>query len=1242
MSAQAKYTIFQIKPAKDSEINKSAMSQILSALKSSLKASWMNYLLGNFETVSLEIVNLNQTSFFVIACPERLEHLIRSQIVAQYPNSLISKMEDYLPTWLSHGQVQAGTMTLTAPAYLPINISDEKGVDQLASTLGALGRLNRGQAAIIQMCLFSAPKNWQKHARSLMETTDSEGKVKAHPQKSLIEQKVSDQSFATDIRLVAIADQASEAKTILSNLSASFGTYSLSEGNSFKLTIPKDTSQQKLIDSIANRNVKYADPNQYLTYSEISAIFHLPNIELSSLKNIAWGKTIKGEAPSNLVAEIVLDESEKSEVNFFAKTEFRNTMTMFGMAKGLDRRRHIYVLGKSGTGKSTLLGGMAINDIRKGEGMALIDPHGDLAGELLDYIPRERIDDVVYLDPSRQDMSFRLNPLKVKDPSYREAVASSIVSIFIKLYGHSWGPRLEYLLRNCLLTLVNIPNPTLLEVPHVLTSREFREECLKYVDDPVILNFWRDEYDKYSEKFQTEAIAPILNKVGQFITSPTIRNILSHPDSTIDLETLMNQNKIILINLPQGKIGEDNATLLGGMIISQIQIAAMNRARIPENERKDFFLYVDEFQNFATTAFIKILSEARKYKLNLILANQYTAQLPEEIQKAIFGNAGTIISFVVGAEDANRISGELGNTYTQDDLVSLQKYQIVTKISIGGGTSLPFPAYTIPMPEDKNNHRDEIIKIVDSKYYRPIEAPNIKISEPSAQQGGKGKRTGEYGPPTPPAEYNGVEPDIAGIEAVRSQGFQPVVMSGFLQNDKILLLHQRTHNNWQLPQSNLQNKTALLADFAKIVSSEVGPDFAKSSQDILLIGDDQIEFPPDVRNTKQVKLDSGAGVDLVGKKYYFFTAKIGDVDVQANSREYDQYVWVGLQQAKDLVKTTNVGGKLRITDRFIDHLGGLGLLKDSDTPATPQIVGISSRPPRPAPSYNSRPPDNRPQRSNNPPQSQASSGPTGQTRSSEPSTRSNHDDRSSIHPPTRGNAPLPARNQRQTPNPGASASPSQHSKPSASSDDSSSKRSGFKLPQIRQPDSDEIDRFRKAGLRPTLVACFTQDNKIMLVHQKEHQNWQLPQGGLNNNSDLLAGLATQIKSDLGVDLDTLHITPNLVASDTIEFPPDKHGTKDMKLDDGSAVIMKGKRYYFYHLPIPTLPDFKLNSELDKYQFVKAGEAIDMIKQTNSGGKLRILSSVIHLLSRAGHLSSSSPTPSQDGRPPRGRVYERGR
>jgi type IV secretory pathway TraG/TraD family ATPase VirD4 len=436
------------------------------------------------------------------------------------------------------------------------------------------------------------------------------------------------------------------------------------------------------------------------------------------IKNISWGSQLTGEAPENL--PIATDnEEEKKEINFFAKAEHKNKLTTFGIKKD-DRRRHMYIIGKTGTGKSTMIANMAINDMKNGEGVAVVDPHGDLCDILLDYVPSHRINDVVYLDPADLEYPFHLNPLEIRNTAYKELVSSGIVSIFYKLYHLSWGPRLEYILRNTILTLTNVPGSTLLQVPELLTNETYRAKVVEKMNDQVLKNFWVNEFGKMSPQMRSEAVSPILNKVGQFLSSQTIRNIVGSSTSTVDLEDLMNKGKIVLVNLSQGKLGEDTSALLGAMIITKMQLAAMNRVYLAEEERRDFYLYVDEFQNFATTSFIKILSEARKYRLDLILANQYIGQIDEDVQSAIFGNAGSIISFGVGAADARLLTREFGEKYEESELVALGNYETMLKLSIDNHMSLPFSAKTLPLPKSRNQNREKVIRASRERYTKKI------------------------------------------------------------------------------------------------------------------------------------------------------------------------------------------------------------------------------------------------------------------------------------------------------------------------------------------------------------------------------------------------------------------------------------------------------------------------------------------------------------------------------------------
>ncbi len=431
------------------------------------------------------------------------------------------------------------------------------------------------------------------------------------------------------------------------------------------------------------------------------------------------------------------------DITYFGRTNFRNTNNIFGI-KRKDRRQHMYVLGKSGTGKSVLLANLIVQNIQNGEGVCVVDPHGELVEEVLHLIPDNRVKDVIYFNPADTDFHIGFNVLQIDDPKYKHLVASGLMGIFTKIWANAWSSRMEYILNNAILALLDTPGTTLLGIPRLLVDKDYRQMIIGNLKDPVVKAFWVHEYEQWREQFRNEAIAPIQNKVGQFLSTSIIRNVLGQPKSTIDIFQIMNEGKIFLVNVSKGRIGEDNSALLGGMLITKIQLAAMERVRIPEDERKDFYLYVDEFQNFATDSFANILSEARKYRLNLIIAHQYTAQLSNEngtvVRDAVFGNVGTMIIFRVGADDAEFIEKEFEPEFTAQDLVNLPNYHVYLKLMIDGVTSRPFSASTLPpMKIDPSaGVREKIIDSSRELYTRPREEVESEIMKWSGMvQGGE-------------------------------------------------------------------------------------------------------------------------------------------------------------------------------------------------------------------------------------------------------------------------------------------------------------------------------------------------------------------------------------------------------------------------------------------------------------------------------------------------------------------------
>ncbi|MCC7432052.1 type IV secretory system conjugative DNA transfer family protein [Candidatus Peregrinibacteria bacterium] len=400
----------------------------------------------------------------------------------------------------------------------------------------------------------------------------------------------------------------------------------------------------------------------------------------------------------------------------------------FGI-KTLDRRRHMYIIGKTGMGKSVLLENMLYSDIQAGRGIAVVDPHGDLAESVINFVPSWRTNDVIIIDPSDREWPIAFNMLENIDPSLNTIVASGLVGIFKKIYADSWGPRLEHILRNTILSLLEYPNTTMLGIPRILQDWEFRKKVVRKIQDPLVKSFWMNEFEVMEPKNKIEAISPILNKVGQFLSSPIVRNILGQVNSKVDFRHAMDNKKIVIVNLSKGKIGEDNSSLLGSMIITKFQIDAMSRANIAEKDRVDFYLYVDEFQNFATDSFATILSEARKYKLNLTMANQYIAQMPEEVRDAVFGNVGSILSFQVGFDDAEYLSKQYGEEVLPNDLVNLNKYTAYMRLLNDGMPSKTFSLGTLPPPQFDidPDRKEKVIRLARERYCSPRVVVEDKI-----------------------------------------------------------------------------------------------------------------------------------------------------------------------------------------------------------------------------------------------------------------------------------------------------------------------------------------------------------------------------------------------------------------------------------------------------------------------------------------------------------------------------------
>ena len=706
------HDLITLRVARNNSQTPDSMARILAALPK-LKTQVWHSLLKKNETISLEIISSAQTVSFSVYLPIRLKKYIIGLFEAAYPHVLITESEvDFALVFQNTPKSISYTSIARAPRpdYLPfLTYVDFTETDTLAALMSILTSLKETEHAIVQWVINPKDDSWktkadrQYHSRS-----------ETHILGPQIEHKLKSDTLSAQVRIGVIAESSSQAQAIGMQLESALLSLNHAEGSNLRFYHhPLLTNNLK--KEMALRSWHWFG-RLTLSIFEMATFWHLPTKYLANLPNISWGKSMPGEPPETL--PIVTKETPteiKTQINVYARTRFKSKDVVYGIKKP-DRRRHMYVIGKTGTGKSTLLANMAINDLKQNEGLCVIDPHGDLVETLLNFIPSRRINDTIYFDPADPERTVQLNLFEGETVAHRELIASGIVSVFKKLYSYSWGPRLEYILRNALLTLLKTENAKMSDIIELLTNKKYREKVVSKLDDPILVNYWKNEFDATNDRLRHDSIAPILNKVGQFVSSPLVRNVVNANKSSFSIEEVMNQGKILLVNLSQGKLGEDNAALLGAMLITKIQLATMGRVYIPEEDRRDFYLYVDEFQNFATESFVKILSEARKYRLNLILANQYIDQVPEVVRSAIFGNIGNMASFVMGASDAEIFAKEYGQLYTPDDLISLDRYQIINKLTINDITSKPFPAYTLPLAKSQNQNKDKVIRVSRERY----------------------------------------------------------------------------------------------------------------------------------------------------------------------------------------------------------------------------------------------------------------------------------------------------------------------------------------------------------------------------------------------------------------------------------------------------------------------------------------------------------------------------------------------
>ncbi len=740
------HTLLMLEIPRTNDKKELAAEQMLASLHGILRTKRELKLSGTLqEHISLEIAAIGQRIRFYIWTPKHLQAFVEGQIYAQYPTvQIFEQEEDYANRQLHQTVVHSMELTLTTDETIPIKTFPSFEVDPLAAITATLAKLDKEDEEMwIQIMARPVHDDWhRKGARMVAKikrggglfggsgasmvgyTAEAFAALIRPPQGSgeskepelserdksritAIQEKSNKLGYQVKVRLMYAGHDQHTARLRMQALVGAFKQFNTTNLNGFAST---DASFNR--DKQLEYQTRFFIDNGYiLNIEELASLFHLPHTSVET-PNIVWSTTKTAEPPPNVPIQIPGNENE---ISLLGVTNFRGTNTVFGLYRQ-DRGRHVYILGQTGTGKSGALELLTLSDVYYDQGFAVVDPHGDYAQHVMSFIPQRRLDDVVYFNPADTDFPIGFNPLEISDPSLKGHISSELVGVLKRLFAESWGPRLEYILRYSLLALLDYPNSTMLDITRLLTDKKFRAHVITFIDDPVVKNFWVTEFASWNDKFAAEAVAPVLNKVGAFTANPMIRNIIGQPKSTFNIRQIMDEGKILIVNLSRGLMGEDNAGILGAMMVTKIQLAAMGRADMPMEERKPFYLYVDEFQNFATDSFATILSEARKYGLNLTVANQYISQMSEEVRNAVFGNVGTILSFRISPDDAPFLQKYFEPQFEAPDLIQQHSRFFVTTMMINDEKAPAFSAKTLNLPTAPDDLTSRIISLSRERF----------------------------------------------------------------------------------------------------------------------------------------------------------------------------------------------------------------------------------------------------------------------------------------------------------------------------------------------------------------------------------------------------------------------------------------------------------------------------------------------------------------------------------------------
>jgi hypothetical protein len=729
--------LLQVALPRDNEIKIDTAEQLFSSLSAIGKGGFLKLA----PHLSFEIVGVPGDIRFYVHTPKKIMDLVEKQINGAYPDAEIKIVDadsagreglvigNEYNIFSREGKVAFTSLQLKSESYKPIKAYKDLPTDPLSSITSVLAKMTEGEGAAIQVLITPADSGWKKRGRNYIAKTK---KLESNPEtakyssdaKELegIENKISKPGFETTIRIVVSSTSREAAEAHLGNI---VSIYSQFEGiNSFKKS--KYRLKGMFMNDFIYRYLPMTGRSSILTSEELATVFHFPNKSVTT-PNIFWMNAKRAPAPATV----------PSSGLYLGRSTYR------GLAKPVhmdidDRRRHMYIIGKTGTGKTEFLKEMIMQDVKTGQGLAVIDPHGDLIEDILPLIPPKRAEDVILFDPSDTSRPMGFNMLEAQTEEQKHYVVSSIIGLMYKLFDPNKtgiiGPRFEHAIRNAMLTVMYEKGSTFVEVVRVLTDSNYVQELLPKVEDPIVRRYWTDQIAQTSDFHKSEVLDYIVSKFGRFVTNKMIRNIIGQSDSAFNFRKVMDEKKILLINLSKGKIGEENSQFLGLVLVPKILVAAMSRQDMPKDKREDFFLYVDEFQNFATPDFAQILSEARKYKLNLIVANQFIGQMEEEVKNAIFGNVGTLVAFRVGVTDANYLQHEFQPVFTEADLINVERYNTYIKTIVGGEPVTPFSMdLTRDMNKEKALANPRVAELVRElsrlKYGKEVSAIEATIAQ---------------------------------------------------------------------------------------------------------------------------------------------------------------------------------------------------------------------------------------------------------------------------------------------------------------------------------------------------------------------------------------------------------------------------------------------------------------------------------------------------------------------------------